>query len=83
MAMGESVEPRYTTGYTHTARPPCCFALPGVREIRLGKFFDHINGWERAKWIVNKIESIAEHAAAMQPGSVSLWRKRDGRPSPL
>jgi hypothetical protein len=55
----------------------------GVKEILLGRFFDHMNGWERAKWLVNNIESIAGYAATIQPGTIVLWRKRDALPKSL
>lgn len=41
-----------------------------ARVLLLGSFWDHLSGWERAKWLVNRIEAIVEAAGALGRGQV-------------
>lgn len=47
----------------------------GARVMLLGQFWDHLNGWERAKWLVQRIETLVATAAGMSSGSVYLVYK--------
>ena len=59
-----------TRGYTVEA-----LKAIGARVILLGRFWDHLNRWERAKWLVNQIERLVALAAEMPTGSVYLVYK--------
>ncbi|GIV10278.1 MAG: hypothetical protein KatS3mg019_2369 [Fimbriimonadales bacterium] len=48
----------------------------GARVILLGKFWDHLSRWERAKWLVNNIEAIVNLTNGMPHGTVYLVNKR-------
>jgi hypothetical protein len=46
--------------------------LMNARVLMCGRFWDNINGWSRAKWLVGNIERIVEIAASLNPGDVML-----------
>lgn len=48
----------------------------GARVILLGKFWDHLSRWERAKWLINSIEPLVALAESMPAGTVYLVNKR-------
>ena len=48
----------------------------GAQVIMVGPFSDHITGWERAKWLVNRFEQIVETAEGLPTGSVVLLNKQ-------
>ncbi|MCS7191149.1 MAG: DUF5615 family PIN-like protein [Fimbriimonadales bacterium] len=48
----------------------------GARVILLGQFWDHLNRWERAKWLVRHIERIIALAESMPEGAVYLVNKQ-------
>lgn len=48
------------------------FKTLGARVILVGPFFDHANRWDRAKWLVNRIERLVRVAETMPSGSVNL-----------
>ena len=52
-----------------------------ARVVLVGPFWDHMNRWERAKWLVASIERITEIASALPPGSVELIDGRGGTKS--
>lgn len=54
----------------------------GARVILLSSFWDHLNRWQRAKWLVNHIEQLVDIAQAMSDGTVYLVNKR-GKSRPL
>lgn len=56
-----------TRGYTSAA-----LIELGARVILLGRFWDNLGAWEKAKWLVNRIEGLVELARAMEGGSVVL-----------
>jgi len=41
-----------------------------AKVILLGQFFDHMKGWDKAKWLVNNIEGLTIAAIPLLPGSV-------------
>jgi len=43
-----------------------------ARVILVGGFFDHLSRWERAKWLVNRAESIVALADGLAPGTVHM-----------
>ena len=43
-----------------------------ARVLLVGPFWDHLDGWGRAKWLVATIERIVDVAGQLTPGSVSL-----------
>lgn len=43
-----------------------------ARVLLFGSFWDHLGGWERAKWLVSRIEGIVDDAASLSAGGVSL-----------
>ncbi len=43
-----------------------------ARVILLGRFWDHLNRWQRAKWLVQRIERLVAIAENMPSGSVYL-----------
>ena len=51
----------------------------GARAILIGSHFDHMTGWQRAKWLVNSIESMVLLAASMPSGSVVLLSRNRKR----
>lgn len=53
-----------------------------ARVILVGAFFDHLNRWERAKWLVSRIDSVAAFAIGLGSGSVCLM-DRYGNVRPL
>jgi hypothetical protein len=59
-----------TRGYTVEA-----LKAMGARVILLGRFWDHLNRWERAKWLVGHIERLVALAEGMPEGSVYLVYK--------
>ena len=59
-----------TRGYTVDA-----LKAMGARVILLGRFWDHLNRWERAKWLVQRIEWLVTLAEGMPSGSVYLVYK--------
>jgi hypothetical protein len=54
----------------------------GARVLLLGKFWDHLSRWERAKWLVQRIETLVATASQMPGGTVYLVSK-SGRVRPL
>ena len=48
----------------------------GATVILVGPFWDHIDVWQRARWLVNSIERIVDLASSMEPGSVRLIDRR-------
>ncbi len=48
----------------------------GARLLMLGPFWDHLSGWDRAKWLVNSIDSIHATASTMTPGTAMLLDRR-------
>ncbi len=48
----------------------------GACVVLLGKFWDHLNRWERAKWLVKHIEGIVVLANGMPSSTVYLVNKR-------
>jgi len=48
----------------------------GVRVLLLGQFWDHMNRWERAKWLVKYIERLVRIAESMPAGTVYLVSKQ-------
>lgn len=48
----------------------------GARVILLGRFWDHLSRWERAKWLVRHIEKLVELAESMPAGTVYLVNKQ-------
>ncbi len=48
----------------------------GARVILLGQFWDHMNRWQRAKWLVRNIERLVDLAKKMDPGTVYLINRR-------
>ena len=59
-----------TRGYTVEA-----LKAIGARVILLGRFWDHLNRWERAKWLIGHIERLVSLAQEMPAGSVYLVNK--------
>jgi hypothetical protein len=59
-----------TRGYTVEA-----LKAIGARVILLGRFWDHLNRWERAKWLIGHIEQLVALAEGMPKGSVYLVHK--------
>lgn len=59
-----------TRGYTVEA-----LKVIKARVILLGQFWDHLNRWERAKWLVSHIERLVSLAQEMPAGSVYLVNK--------
>ncbi|MEQ1823553.1 MAG: hypothetical protein ABL949_13665 [Fimbriimonadaceae bacterium] len=53
-----------------------------AKVILVGEFFDHMNRWQKAKWLVNHVEDVVTVCATMTPGSVCLMN-RHGRTEPL
>lgn len=53
-----------------------------ARVLLLGAFFDHLDRWQRAKWLVAKHESLVSIANTLTPGSVVLVG-RNGRGNTL
>lgn len=47
-----------------------------ARVILLGQFWDHLNRWERAKWLVKHVERLVALAASMPQGTVYLVNKQ-------
>ncbi len=47
----------------------------GAKVILLSPFWDHSNRWERAKWLVSRLEQILRLAQQMQAGEVRLLYK--------
>ncbi|HTQ08586.1 MAG TPA: DUF5615 family PIN-like protein [Fimbriimonadaceae bacterium] len=43
-----------------------------ARVLLFCQFWDHMTGWERAKWLVARIERLTGLASELAPGSVSL-----------
>lgn len=56
-----------TRGYTVAD-----FKAMQARVILLAAFWDHIGRWDKAKWLVRRIESIVSQASELKPGSVSM-----------
>lgn len=48
----------------------------GARVVLLGRFWDHLNRWERAKWLVKHIERLVALADSMPAGTVYLVNKQ-------
>jgi len=48
----------------------------GARVILVGPFWDHMTGWQKAKWLVLSIERIVEIALGMSDGSVILLKDK-------
>lgn len=44
----------------------------GARVMLIGEFFDHMTGWEKAKWLVTRIERMVKFAESMGDGTVCL-----------
>lgn len=42
-----------------------------AKVIILEQFFDHMKGWDKAKWLVNNIEKLVAFSESLMPGSVS------------
>lgn len=40
--------------------------------LLFASFWDHLGRWEKAKWLVKRIEAIIVHADNLQSGSVAL-----------
>ena len=40
--------------------------------ILLGSFFDHLDRWAKAKWLVNHVEQIVEKCGSLESGTVVL-----------
>jgi hypothetical protein len=56
------------------------YTVADLREMKAmvlmcGRFWDNINGWERAKWLVARIERIVQIAENMIPGNVLLLNR--------
>lgn len=47
-----------------------------ARVILVGGWWDHLNGWDKAKWLVEAIERIWDIASGMEDGSVVLLTNR-------
>ena len=43
-----------------------------ARFLLLGGFFDHLGRWDKAKWLVSRIEKIVAVAATLKAGDVRL-----------
>src|SRR5687768_3704293 len=46
----------------------------GARVILTGPWFDHLGAWDRAKWLVARIDRICQIAEELAPGSVVLLK---------
>lgn len=47
----------------------------GSKVILLNRFFDHKSRWDKAKWLVTRIEKLAEIAGSLEPGLVVLVQR--------
>ena len=65
-----SARNKRTRGYTVEA-----LKAIGARVILLGRFWDHLNRWERAKWLIGHIERLVALSEGMPAGSVYLVNK--------
>lgn len=43
-----------------------------ARVLLLGPFFDHLNRWQRAKWLVARFEALIDSARKLEEGSVTM-----------
>ncbi|MDX2064630.1 MAG: DUF5615 family PIN-like protein [Fimbriimonadaceae bacterium] len=47
----------------------------GVRMVWLGPFWDHLGRWEKAKWLVNHVEPIADATMLAEASTVLLFNQ--------
>src|ERR1044072_4850038 len=52
------------------------------RVVLVGSFFDHLDRWQRAKWLVARMETLVVVARALRSGSVVLM-DRYGKGEPV
>lgn len=46
-----------------------------ARVLLIGDFFDHLNRWDKAKWLVARIEDLVTVGNGLTPGSVTLVKR--------
>lgn len=55
----------------------------GARVILVGGFWDDMGRWEKAKWLVARIEKIVEVASGLSDGEARMLVNRYCRVKPL
>jgi hypothetical protein len=53
--------------------------LMNAQVILIGRFWDNLSRWERAKWLVATIDRICYVASTMTPGMVKLLVDKHGK----
>jgi hypothetical protein len=46
-----------------------------ARVLLVGEFFDHMSGWDKAKWLVAQVERLVDLAGKLPKGAVTLVSK--------